>query len=263
MFPEIFRVGSFTLHSYGLLVAIAFLTGLLLASRLAQRAGLNADRVTSLGIYVAVAAIVGAKLLMVLGDLPYYLRNPSQIFSLATLQAGGVFFGGLVAALLTAVWYLRRFNLPALRTADTFAPGIALGHAVGRVGCFLAGCCWGKPADLPWSVTFTNPAARDLVGVPLGVPLHPTQLYEAAAELVIFAVLWFRARRPHKDGSIIGVYLISYPGFRFLIEFLRDPSDRSFTFGGLLSLTQWTALALVTAGIYLLTRSGRALTRAA
>lgn len=257
MFPQLFRINSFALHSYGLLVAIAFLVGLLLASRLAARARLNADQVASLGIYVAIAAIVGAKVFLILGDLPYYAQNPREIFSMATLQAGGVFFGGLLAALVTAAWRLRRSGLPALRTADTFAPAIALGHAIGRLGCFLAGCCWGKTTHLPWAVTFTDPVARELVGVPLGVPLHPAQLYESAAELVIFAVLWARFSRPHRDGAILGLYLVLYSAFRFGIEFLRDPAGRPFPFGGPLSLTQWLALAMVAAGAYLAARRRR------
>jgi phosphatidylglycerol:prolipoprotein diacylglycerol transferase len=254
MFPQLVRLGPFTLYSYGLLVALAFLTALFVASRLAQRSGLDPDRVATLGIYVAVAAIVGAKLFLLLSDFSYYIHNPGQILSLATLQAGGVFFGGLVLALATAAWYMRRTGLPPLRTSDTFAPAIALGHSIGRVGCFLAGCCWGKPAALPWAVTFTKPLAHELVGVPLGVPLHPTQLYESAAELIFFFVLLARFHRPHRDGAVLGLYLILYSTFRFFIEFLRDPTDLSYPFGGPISFTQWTALVLVACGIGLLAR---------
>jgi len=254
MYPQLLRLGPFTIYSYGLLVALAFLTALLVASRLGERAGLNSDRVASLGIYVAVAAIVGAKIFLLLSDISYYTQNPSQIFSMATLQAGGVFFGGLVAALLVAAWYMRRAGLPPLRTADAFAPAIALGHSIGRVGCFLAGCCWGRPAHLPWSVTFTRPLAHELVGVPLGIPLHPAQIYESLAELIIFFVLLARFRAPHRDGSVIGLYLVLYSAFRFCIEFVRDPADLSYPAGGPLSFTQWTALVLAALGAYLIVR---------
>ena len=258
MFPQLIRIGSFALPTYGALVASGFLIALLLAARLGERAGLDPDRVSSLGVYVAIAAIVGAKAFYVLGDFSYYSHNPSQLFSLGTLRAGGVFYGGLLPALAVAIWYLRRSGLPALRTADTFAPALALGHAIGRVGCFAAGCCWGRPARLPWAVTFTNPVAREIVGVPLGIPLHPTQLYEAAAELVIFFILWVRFRRPHRDGSVIGLYLLLYSAFRFAVEFWRDPTDRQFPFGGPLTIAQWTALGLVAAGAWLLVRRRRA-----
>jgi len=254
MHPEILRIGSFTLHSYGVLVALAFLSGLLVSSRLARRAGLDPDRVSNLGIYAAVAAIVGAKLFLIGADSSYYRQNPGQIFSLATLQAGGVFFGGLLAALATGTWYLRRHRLPALATLDVFAPGLALGHAIGRLGCFLAGCCWGKPAGVAWAVTFTKPVARELVGVPLGIPLHPAQLYEAAAEAVIFGLLWRRFQTPHRAGSILGLYLVLYPVFRFGIEFLRDSAGQAMLLGGPLSVTQWIALGLAGAGIYLVVR---------
>lgn len=258
MFPQLIRIGYFAFPTYGALVSTGFLVGLLLVSRLSRRAGLDPDRVSSLAVYVAIAAILGAKIFYVLGDFSYYRQNPAQLFSLGTLRAGGVFYGGLLPALATAVWYLRRSHLPALRTADIFAPGIALGHAIGRVGCFAAGCCWGKPTHVPWAVTFTNPVAQDIVGVPLGIPLHPTQLYESAAELVIFTVLWWRFGRPHRDGSIIGLYLILYSIFRFGVEFLRDPAGRQFPFGSPLSLAQWIALGLIATGLWLVLRQRRA-----
>src|SRR3954447_20185420 len=147
MYPEIFHI-SF-LHTYGVLVATAFLVALWLAGRLAKQAGLNPDEVTNLGIYCALAAIAGAKIMMFIVEPP---RSFAEVFSFATLQAGGVFYGGLIAALAIAVWYMRRTKLPGLRTADVFAPAVALGHGIGRLGCFAAGCCWGQQCDRPWAV---------------------------------------------------------------------------------------------------------------
>ena len=161
MFPRLFHIGSYSQSTYGVLVALAFLVALSLIARLARRAGLNSDAVVNLGILCGLSAIVGAKIMMFLVDIPYYARNPGEIFSLASLQAGGVFYGGLIAALIAAVVYMRRHHLPALPTADVFAPGIALGHGIGRLGCFAAGCCWGRPTKLPWGVTFTNPLASN------------------------------------------------------------------------------------------------------
>ncbi len=188
MLPRLFSIGSFSLPTYGVLVALAFLIALWMVGRLAKREGLDRDTVINLGVYCALAGIVGAKALMIALD-PSYRSNPADIFSLATLQSAGIFYGGLIAALLMAYWYMRRTQLPVLRTADLFAPGVALGHAIGRVGCFAAGCCWGRIASVPWAVTYTNPEANH-VGVPLGVPLHPTQLYESFAELMITAILY-------------------------------------------------------------------------
>ena len=170
------------------------------------------------------------------------------------MQAGGVFYGGLIAALAVAFWYMRRTKLPALKTADVFAPGIALGHGIGRLGCFAAGCCWGVQCDRPWAVTFTNPEAEKLVGVPLNVPLHPTQLYEAFAEFVIFAFLYWRIRKPHDTGSIIGLYLMLYATVRFTVEFFRN-HEQGNLWGGPLDTSQWISLGLVMLGAWFFYRS--------
>lgn len=251
MYPEIFHI-SF-LHTYGVLVALAFLAGLAITTRLGKSAGLNAEAVTNLAVYCALAAIVGAKLMMFLVDFRYYSDHPDEVFSLSTLQAGGVFYGGLLAALGLAAWYMRRSRLPVLRTADVFAPGIALGHGIGRLGCFSAGCCWGVECHLPWAVTFTNPVANQLVGVPLRVPLHPTQLYESFAEFAIFGLLFWRFRKPHLPGTIISLYLVLYSMARFVVEFFRF-HEQGNLWGGPLDASQWISIALCLSGaLYLIT----------
>ena len=245
MYPEIFHF-SF-LHTYGVLVALAFLTALWLAGRLARQSKLNPEDVTNLGIYCALSAIAGAKLMMFVVDFRYYTEHPGEIFSLNTLQAGGVFYGGLIAALVVSIWYMRKTHLPGWKTADVFAPAIALGHGIGRLGCFSAGCCWGVECHLPWAVTFKDPAAKDLVGVPLGVPLHPTQLYEAFAEFLIFAVLYWRIQKPHRPGTVISLYLMLYSTARFIVEFFRY-HEQGNLLGGPLDTSQWISLALFTLG---------------
>jgi phosphatidylglycerol:prolipoprotein diacylglycerol transferase len=245
MHPKLFQIGGFVQHAYGVLVAVAFLVGLLVAVRLARRVGLDADRVFNLGVYVALAAFLGAKVLLIFSDWDYYRHNPGDIFSLYSLKAGGVFYGGFLAALLFAAWYTWRYHLPYLKTADAFAPGVALGHAIGRLGCFCSGCCWGKPTALPWGVTFTDPYAHEMFGVPLGVPLHPTQLYEALAEALIFTVLMWRWKKKAFDGQIVALYLALYGAARFAIEFVRDDPDRGFLFSGLLSTSQFIALLML------------------
>ena len=247
MFPQLFHIGGFYLPTYGVLVALAFLAGLTVAARLGRRAGLDYDAVLNLGIYCALAAIVGAKLMMFLVDVPYYLEHPGEIFSLSSLQAGGVFYGGLIAALLVAWWYMRKTKLPPLATADAFAPGIALGHGIGRLGCFSAGCCWGVPTHLPWAVKFTNPVANQLVGVPLNIALHPTQLYESFAEFVIFAILWRRYGKPHAPGAVLSLYLMLYGTVRFLVEFVRF-HEQGNLFNGPLDTSQYISLLLVGLG---------------
>jgi phosphatidylglycerol:prolipoprotein diacylglycerol transferase len=245
MYPEVFHL-SF-LHTYGVLVAVGFLTALWLAGRLARLAGLKADDVTNLGIYCALSGIAGAKLMMFVVDIRYYIEHPGEILSLNTLQAGGVFYGGLIGALAVAAWYMRKAHLPAWKTTDVFAPAVALGHGIGRLGCFSAGCCWGVECHLPWAVTFTDPVAKDLVGVPLGVPLHPTQLYEAFAEFAIFAVLYWRIQKPHQPGAVISLYLLLYSAVRFVVEFFRN-HEQGNLLGGPLDTSQWISLALFLLG---------------
>jgi phosphatidylglycerol---prolipoprotein diacylglyceryl transferase len=253
MFPQIIHIGSFFLPTYGVLVAAAFLTSLWMVNRLSRRAGMDTDAVMNLGIYTAIAGMVGAKLLMILLDLGYYARNPGELFSFATLQAGGIFYGGFLAALATAFLYMRSRKLPGLATADVFAPAIALGHAIGRLGCFAAGCCWGAECHLPWAVTFTNPEANRLTDVPLGVPLHPTQLYESLGEAAIFAVLYRRFAKPHRPGAIIGLYLMLYSTVRFLVEFVRAHDKTNFHVGPFV-VEQWIALGLFALGWFLMRR---------
>jgi phosphatidylglycerol:prolipoprotein diacylglycerol transferase len=247
MFPRLFQIGSFTLPTYGLLVAAAFLTALWMAARFAKRRGLNSENIVNLGVYCALVGMLGAKLLMIALD-PEYRAHPAEIFSLSTLQSAGIFFGGFVLALVFAVFYMRAQKMPVLTTCDVFAPGVAIGHGIGRLGCFAAGCCWGKPTRLPWAVTFTNQDAT--TGVPLGIPLHPTQLYEAFAEGLICLLLIWRMNRAHRDGAIIGLYLLLYGLVRFGVEFLRM-HDSSNPLGGPFTLEQWIALGLAGVGLYL------------
>ena len=246
MFPKIFSIGSFYLPTYGVLVALGFLVGLSITVKLARKSGLDGEKITNLAVYVALAGLIGAKLLMIAFDWP-----DIQIFSLSTLQAAGVFQGGLILALITAVLYIRHNKLPALPVFDAFAPGIAVGHAIGRLGCFAAGCCWGKECHLPWAVTFKNPDANGLTGVPLNVPLHPAQLYESATEALLFAFLYWRFNRPHNPGQIIGLYLLISSIVRFFIEFERF-HEQALPFGLPLSITQWIAIGLAIAGAIML-----------
>lgn len=251
MFPKLVTLGDFTLHTYGLLVALGLLVGLFVTRRFAARSGLSPDTVWNLGVYMALAALAGAKLAMIATDWRYYSRHPGEILSWSALQAGGVFYGGLLFAVALAVWYARRYNLGFAPLADAYAPGLALGHAIGRLGCFSAGCCWGKPTDAAWAVTFTNPYSSDLVGVPLGIPLHPTQLYESLAEAFIFLLLVWLWRRRRFSGQIFAAYLMLYSVARFLNEFFRNDPRGGFLFDGALSVPQAFSIALfAVAGLF-------------
>lgn len=249
MFPKFLQIGPFTIYTYGLLTAIGFISGIWLAAHYAEKEGIRRDRVWDLGLIIIIAALVGAKVFMIISDYNYYANNPREIFSLSTLQSGGVFFGGLIFSLIATAWYFRRKNLPGWKVADLFAPGIALGHAIGRLGCFTAGCCYGKPTGVPWAVKFTNPFAHATVGVPLNVPLHPTQLYEALAEFLIFLILLSFRKRKSYDGQVILLYLVLYPLARFVIEFYRGDPDRGSVFHGLLSMSQFIGILVALAAV--------------
>jgi phosphatidylglycerol:prolipoprotein diacylglycerol transferase len=247
--------GPFTLHTYGVLLAIAFLAGLWVAAREARRQGLEAGRVTDMAVWVLIAGLVGAKLLLVLVDFRYYERSPREL--LGVFQSGGVFYGGLIAGGLVAWWYARRYSLAGWATADALAPGVVLGQAIGRLGCFSAGCCWGKPTSLPWAVTFTDVYAARQVGTPMDTPLHPTQLYESFAAFLIFAFLLWLLPRKRFDGQVALAYVALYSAVRFAIEFVRGDPERGSWFGGVISTSQIIALLLLLATALLLPRLRR------
>jgi len=212
-------------------------------------------------LIIIFSALVGAKLLLFISDSSYYMENPREIFSLATLRSSGVYYGGLLLALLASAWYMHRAKLPSWQVADITAPGIALGQSIGRLGCLSAGCCYGKPTSMPWGITFTNTYSYENVGVPLNVPLHPTQIYESLGTFLLFGFLMWRLGRKHFTGQIILEYLMLYAGLRFLIEFFRD-DERGFVLNGLLSTSQFigilTILGSALAFIYLRRRSAKA-----
>jgi phosphatidylglycerol---prolipoprotein diacylglyceryl transferase len=252
LYPKLFTIGWFTVSTYGVLVASGLVTGLLVAAHFSKREGLSTDDIYNLGVYMALAGIVGSKAALIIQDWETYWHDPRQLFSVSLLQSGGIFYGGLILAIVAGVWYTRRRQIPFLKAADAFAPGIAIGHGLGRLGCFSAGCCWGLPTSLPWAVTFTNPYSNQTVGVPLNVPLHPTQLYEAVAEFAIFFFLYTQYRKKLFDGQILGWYLVLYCTARFLVEFLRSHEVDAVLWQGGPSAAQGVSLLLVGAGAYLL-----------
>jgi phosphatidylglycerol:prolipoprotein diacylglycerol transferase len=223
VYPELFSIGPITIYSYGVLLAASYLLGLWLAMRRAKRWGLDPTRVLDLGIYIIIAALIGAKLLLLVVDFEQFSSSPQDLLSLA--RSGGVFYGGLILAVVVAFWYIARHQLPFWTTCDVFAPGIALGHVTGRLGCLAAGCCYGKPTDVAWAITFSNPLAAANVGTPLGIPLHPTQIYEAGAELIILGLLLATERRGrYFAGRTFWSYMLLYAISRYIVEIYRgDP----------------------------------------
>ena len=249
VYPELFKLGPLTVYSYGVLLAASYLLGLRLAMTRAKRWGLDANRVLDHGIYIIIAALIGAKLMLLFVDFDQFRRSPWELLALA--RSGGVFYGGLILAVAVAFWYIARHRMPFWTTCDVFAPGIALGHVTGRLGCFAAGCCYGKPTDVPWAVIFTNPLAAANVGTPLGIPLHPTQLYEAGAELLILVLLLATERKGKLfAGRTFWSYMFLYAVSRFVIEIYRgDPRGAILGF----STSQFISLVLAPLSLIMLT----------
>jgi phosphatidylglycerol:prolipoprotein diacylglycerol transferase len=236
MYPEIFHIGSFPINTYGVFLAIAFLCAILVAVRLAARDGLPRERIYDLSLWMLLGGLIGSKILMLFTE-PEYRDHPLQLLSLDFLRSGGVFYGGLIGAVLTGYFLMKRYKLPWWKTADACAPGIAIGNFFGRQGCFAAGCCWGKPTSLPWGVKFTE-LGHQITGVPTDVYLHPTQLYESFAMLVVFLFLLWMHRRKRFNGQVILLYALLYSIVRFAIEFVRDDPR-----GDIFGLTTLTGLS--------------------
>jgi phosphatidylglycerol:prolipoprotein diacylglycerol transferase len=259
MYPRLFTlpafdlfgrtIGPLTLHTYGVLLALAFLAGLWVAHREAKRSGLDASRVTDMAVYVLIGGLIGARLLLLLVDWRHFLGHPRDFFSL--LQSGGVFYGGLLGALPVAWWYTRRHQLDAWRTADVLAPAVVLGQSIGRLGCFSAGCCYGRPTDVPWAVTFRDLYTARQVNTPLDLPLHPSQIYESLLTLGIFLVLMWLARRKQFHGQVMLGYVLLYAAGRFGLEFFRGDPARGAVFGGIMSTSQFIAILMVVAAALL------------
>ncbi len=258
MHPILIDFGFFQLPTYGPLMVTALVTAMLLANRQGKVEGLDTGRLFDFSTWLIVIALVGAKVLMMLTDWRTYWEHPSEIVSLSTLRAGGVFYGGFIAAVLFAWWYVHVHGLPMWKVFDAYSPGIALGLGIGRLGCFAAGCDYGKPTTTILGVVFTNPIANQVSGTPLGVKIHPTQLYESLACVVIFAVLMVLYRRKTFDGQVFAIYLALYAAARFGIEFLRGDQDRGFLFGEMLSTSQFIAiLAVIVAAVLYWRRHGK------
>jgi phosphatidylglycerol:prolipoprotein diacylglycerol transferase len=245
MHPRLFTTPFFTLHTFGLLLAAAYMAAYWWLLREGQRTKQDVDALSSLGLWAIVGALIGAKALMIVRDWPLYAAAPSELFSVSTLTSAGDFYGGFLGALAaSAIFFRRHPRLPFWRAADLCGPAIALGQAIGRIGCFMAGDDYGAPTQLPWGVTFTDPDAAAIGGAPLGVSLHPVQLYESIVCLILFLWLVRLSRRKRFDGEVILAYTFLYAAGRFVIEFFRGDADRGFVFGGLLSTSQFIALVL-------------------
>jgi phosphatidylglycerol:prolipoprotein diacylglycerol transferase len=215
MHPVLFKFGSITLYTYGLFVGLGFMVAVWLANRRAATRGITSEQISDLFFVVLVASIIGARLFYVVLNLSEFTSDPLNIFKI--WNGGLVFYGGFIVALGTAMVWVKKQGMDLWTVADLLAPPIALGHAVGRLGCLFAGCCYGRECHLPWAIEFHNPDSL----APLGVLLHPTQLYSVFSNLSIFLIVLLIDRKKRFKGQVFWAYIMIYGLFRSFIEMFR------------------------------------------
>ncbi|MFO7964489.1 MAG: prolipoprotein diacylglyceryl transferase [Desulfobacterales bacterium] len=245
MHPILLKIGNISIYTYGFFIAVGFVSGILLAKKEAERRGIDPDRMMDLAFYIIIAAIIGSRLFYVLMTPKTFIGNPLDVFKV--WEGGLVFYGGFIGAVIAAVWYIRRQSLDMWKIADSVAPAIALGQFFGRLGCFSAGCCYGKICDQPWAVTFHDPNSL----APVGIPLHPTQLYHALGNALIFATLWTFRKRTRFNGQLFWMYVMIYGGVRAALEIFRNDFRGHFFFQ-MISISQVIGIAMAASGTAML-----------
>jgi phosphatidylglycerol:prolipoprotein diacylglycerol transferase len=250
MYPDLLTIGNFTIHTYGVCIALGALLGITLISLEAKKKGYDQQQILDLTFYLLITAIIGSRIFYVILNPKYYFHHPLEM--LMIWRGGLVFYGGFIFAFATCFLYLKKHNLPFLKTCDLLVPGLAIGEAIGRIGCFFAGCCYGKLTDLPWAVTFTHPHSL----AKLGVPLHPTQLYSSLKALLVFFILISFRRYKKGEGQLTWIYILLYAIGRLIIENLRG-DERGLLILNFITLTQAIALLFIPIALFMVFYSGR------
>ncbi len=254
MYPVFFKIpffGGITIYSYGVMVATAFVVAILWVTYESKRLGQNPAQEMDLAFYVILSAIIGSRLLHVaISERAAFMQDPLMLFKI--WRGGLVFYGGLIGALIVSAWYIRRHRMPLMLTLDIFAPAIAIGHAIGRIGCFLAGCCHGRVAGHEAWYTLVFPMDAHSFA-PAGVALYPTQLMEVLGETLIFLILFTLRRYKRFDGQVFAVYAMLYAILRSTIEVFRGDVERGFVIEPWISTSQFVSIFvfLIGLGIYL------------
>jgi phosphatidylglycerol---prolipoprotein diacylglyceryl transferase len=245
MHPILLEFGFVKIFTYGLLVATGFFMAIMLGAHLAKKQGMDPQQIIDLCFYIMIASLLGARVLYVVVEHEYFVRYPLEAFKF--WKGGLVFYGGLIGGMIAAAVYMKRHGMNFWKVADLLAPALALGQGIGRWGCFFAGCCYGGRTDLPWAIVFTDPKSL----APLGVPLHPTQIYLSLNAIAIFLFLLWLLKRKQFDGQVIWFYGVLYSIGRFVIEYFRN-DDRGFVIEGFLSTSQFVGILFLSISIVML-----------
>ena len=250
MHPLLIKLGPIPIHTYGFMIAMGFLTAVFTIRRLAERAKLDAERVLDLTFWILLVGFLGSRILFILTRLEYFMSDPMAMFKV--WEGGLVVFGGPLAAMPFTIWYLRKYKLPPWKTMDAMIPGLVVAHMFGRFGCLAAGCCHGKPTGSDWGVRLYS----DLVDKQFqGIPLHPTQIYEATALGILFLGMLWTYRHKHFDGQVILTYFMAYPVIRSVVETFRGDIIRGFIIEDMLSTSQFISiLVFIAATVALIIR---------
>lgn len=247
MHPTLIDLGFIELGTYGVVLVLGIAFALWRLKVRADTRGLEGMVLVDFSIWLVIWALVGSKALLVIVELPKYLKNPGELLGL--VRVGGVFLGGFVAAMITAAVLLRRYKLRFLETTDVIAPSLALGHAIGRLGCLLAGCCWGAYCELPWAITYHHAEGVHPLGTPLDIPVHPFPVYSMIFNFALYLGLAYLYKLQPQAGRVIATYLLIYGAGRFLLEFTRGDVARGFVLNGLFSTSQAISLSLIVCGL--------------
>ena len=247
MHPILFKIGPITIYTYGVLIATAFFLGLALAARQARVEGEDPQKIMDLSFYILISAIVGSRLLYIVVEYKEYISNPLRIFKV--WEGGLVFYGGFIMAMAVVIIYIRKHEMNLWKVGDILAPSVAIGQGVGRLGCFFAGCCYGRETDVPWAFIFKDPNTL----APMDVHLHPTQLYDSANGFIIFVILLILRKFKKFDGQLFWTYTLLYAVGRFIVEIFRG-DERGFVIESFLSTSQFIAIPLFILSLAMLIR---------
>jgi len=251
MHPILFEVGGVTVYSYGLMIALGAIAGVAYMTIQGKKeVGLTFDQANTLFLLIFIAAYAGGKFFLFFEDISYYVEHPRRLLT----GRGFVFYGSFLFAVPVMLYYFRKNKLPAYAMLDVMAITTCLVHAFGRIGCFLAGCCYGLPTDSALGVTFTH---QSCFADPLHTPLHPTQLYEAGFIVLVMIFLLVLRRRRRFQGQLFLIYLMLYACGRFVIEYFRGDLQRGFVVSNWVSHSQFIAILIFLVVLYVYIRKHR------